>query len=72
MVFSPEAVLEGLTEPQRRAATTIDGPLLVLAGAGSGKTRNYWTRRGVYDCQWHPGVETILAITRLPTRRPMK
>jgi DNA helicase II / ATP-dependent DNA helicase PcrA len=60
--MTPEELLADLTPPQREAATHVDGPLLIIAGAGSGKTRVI-TRRVAYLISLGIPPTSILAIT---------
>jgi DNA helicase-2/ATP-dependent DNA helicase PcrA len=61
--LDPESLLTGLNGPQRDAVTHAGSPLLIVAGAGSGKTR-VLTHRIAYllaERDVHPGQ--IIAIT---------
>ena len=58
----PDALLDLLTEPQRAAVTHTDGPLLVLAGPGSGKTRVI-THRAAYIATTVARPHQVLAVT---------
>jgi DNA helicase-2/ATP-dependent DNA helicase PcrA len=64
---SADAVLEGLDPEQQEVATALEGPVCVLAGAGTGKTRAvthriaYGVRTGAYEPS---GVLAVTFTTR--------
>jgi DNA helicase II / ATP-dependent DNA helicase PcrA len=66
-VFDQRDIMDGLNEQQRRAVTHQSGPLLVLAGAGTGKTRTLVARAAwLRDCQ---GLQASRILLLTFTRR---
>ncbi|MFP5458058.1 MAG: ATP-dependent helicase [Bacteriovoracia bacterium] len=55
--------LDGLNPEQRQAALTVDGPVLILAGAGSGKTRSVTYRVAHMLENLHIPGHQILAVS---------
>ncbi|HTT55441.1 MAG TPA: ATP-dependent helicase [Streptosporangiaceae bacterium] len=59
-MFEPPGLLDGLNEDQCKAATHQGGPLLVLAGAGTGKTRTLVARAAWLRAQGVPASRILL------------
>ncbi len=55
--------LDSLNPAQRQAVESLDGPVLVLAGAGTGKTRVLTTRLGHLMTTGRAGPAQVLAVT---------
>ncbi len=56
-------LLKGLNEPQREAVTHVNGPLMIVAGAGSGKTKVLTTRIAWLMGKHNVDAFNILALT---------
>jgi len=61
--FLTDKLLNGLNPEQQNAVKATDGPLLLMAGAGSGKTRVLTHRIGYLIVEKHVNPYNILAIT---------
>ena len=63
MNIETNLLLEGLNDRQREAVLAGDGPLLVVAGPGTGKTQTLTVRLAYLLAERHVAPEALLAVT---------